>query len=173
VPLISFGHRPRTVAATDEGLLAIGLVEGSPPSRAGPSLVAGRYDLDTGWWTLLSPPPGPARFAATSVWSGDVWYVLGGTTAAGERLDGLAWSAADDDWTYLPPAPFSPATVHWDHDRLVVADRMGARVAVLDLRSATDETTLQLVPSDRMTPAAGVSSPDADPTIGLGRGTAL
>lgn len=66
------------------------------------------YDPATGDWEDLPQAPGPSRFAAAAVWTGQEAVIWGGSTAeASFDFDpgGVAWNPTSRTWRTLPPAP--------------------------------------------------------------------
>jgi hypothetical protein len=77
------------------------------------------YDPDDGSWTDLPPAPGPGRFSAAAVWTGEEALIWGGSTSSTFDFEpgGVAWNPATQTWRTLPPAPVG---------------LMGARAVALD-----------------------------------------
>lgn len=65
------------------------------------------YDPVTGTWSDLPPAPGPSRFSAAAVWTGQEAIIWGGSTAETFDVDpgGVAWNPTTATWRTLPPAP--------------------------------------------------------------------
>ena len=94
--------QPATVSLGDAGVLIWGGRGLTPDSGA-------VYDPRTDRWDRLPPAPGPGRFAAASVWTGQEAVIWGGATdqrAFDFDPGGLAWNPGTRTWRTLPPAPF-------------------------------------------------------------------
>ena len=93
--------QPATVALGDAGVLIWG-------GRTLTSDSGAVYDPRTDRWDRLPPAPGPSRFAAASVWTGEEAVIWGGSTDS-RRFDfdpgGIAWNPGTRTWRTLPPAP--------------------------------------------------------------------
>lgn len=65
------------------------------------------YDPATGAWEDLPPAPGPSRFGAAAVWTGEEAVIWGGSTSGTFDFDpgGVAWDPVERTWRELPPAP--------------------------------------------------------------------
>lgn len=64
------------------------------------------YDPATGDRQDLPPAPGPSRFAAAAVWTGQEAIIWGGSTGSGDiDAGGVTWNPTTGSWRSLPPAP--------------------------------------------------------------------
>ena len=66
------------------------------------------YDPATGEWEDLPPAPGPSRFSAAAVWTGQEALIWGGSTSQGSfdfDPGGIAWNPTTETWRTLPSAP--------------------------------------------------------------------